>query len=383
MAASDLGPRRFRWGLWLGIPLLLALWANLHGSFVWGLLVLVCWFAGTAAETAWRAAHGSRCRRRSRGAALALAVRTGLAAACLNPYGVQLVLYNAWFADYRQLRDLSGWQPLVLLEPGGRELVASLLIAILVFRFSRRRLPVADVLLLAAFSFVFGVGLRNAWWYAAVFGVVAAPHLADVWNRWADAIWGRPQTGTGRQDRPWLRLPGGRTLSYTLMTLGLLWICFALSPVWTALVRGQPRPPERLYGDATPWKLTGYLRENPPKGQVYHPHWWGDWLIWDGPPGLRPFLGTNLYLAPHKVSIDYRIIRETRSGWADVLLRYGAETVVLDRRRQTTLHRFLRESDQWQRQYEDELSVVFARAEGKGASDKSNRETEEGVSIDE
>jgi hypothetical protein len=117
---------------------------------------------------------------------------------------------------------------------------------------------------------------------------------------------------------------------------------------------------------------------------VYHPHWWGDWLIWDDPPpGLRPFLGTNLYLAPYKVSVDYRIIRETRSGWADVLRRYGAETVVLDRRRQTTLHRFLRGSGLWQQQYEDELSVVFARAEGKGASDKANREAEEGVSIDE
>ena len=187
-AADDLRPRRSRWALWLGIPLLLALWANLHGSFVCGLLVLVCWFAGAVAETVWRERRfaGSSAIPRC-GAGLWLC-ELALAAACLNPYGVQLVLYNAWFADYRQLRDLPAWQPLVLLQPGGRELVASLLVAILVFRFSRRKLPVADVLLLAAFSFVFGGGVRMAWWYAAVFGLAVTPHLAEIGTRWADRV---------------------------------------------------------------------------------------------------------------------------------------------------------------------------------------------------
>jgi hypothetical protein len=172
-------------------------------------------------------------------------------------------------------------------------------------------------------------------------------------------------------------------MSYTVVSVGVFWICFALSPAWDSLLLGHARPPERLYGGGTPWKLSQYLRENPPQGQVFHPHWWGDWLIWDGPTGLRPFLMTNLNLAPPKVWIDYRIIRETRSGWDGLLLRYGARTVILDRHRQTTLHRFLRESDQWELQYEDELSVVFAQAEGKASSRKSSEDAEPGVSVDE
>jgi hypothetical protein len=92
---------------------------------------------------------------------------------------------------------------------------------------------------------------------------------------------------------------------------------------------------------------------------------------------------TNLNLMPPKVWTDYRIIRETRSGWEDVLLRYGARTVILDRHRQTTLHRFLRGSDRWELQYEDELSLVFAQAEGKASSGKSREDAEQGVSIDE
>lgn len=381
-SADDTSGRRSRWALWLGIPLLLTLWANLHSSFVCGLGVLVCWTAGVVAETVWR-------QRGLRGVAADLAVRRwvwlselALVAACLNPYGVQLVLYHAWFADFRQMHDLPAWQPLVLLQPGGRELVASLLAAILIFRLSRRKMAVADALLLGVFSFVFAHGVRMAWWYAAVFGVAVTPHLAEIGARWAGRIPGLRSAAAQAWERFRVRLAPGSWI-WSVITLGLLWLCFAFSPAWSALVRGQPRSPERLYGDGTPWKLTGYLREQPPKGQVFHPHWWGDWIIWDGPPRLRPFLTTALYLAPQKVSIEYRIMRETREGWDNVMSRYGVQTVVLDRHRQTTLQRFLRESDDWQVLYEDEVGLVFGRTDRKPSAERKEDKPERGLQLDE
>jgi hypothetical protein len=383
-AVGDWRAGRQRWFLWFGIPVLLALWANLHDSFLWGLLVLVIWFVGAAVEAAWR-------QRSLVGVVGDPAVRRRLwlcelavIAACLNPYGMSLLLYLVRFADYRQLTDLPAWEPLVLLQPGGRELLVSLLVAIVVLRFSRRKLLVTDVLLLAAFSFVFGSGVRMAWWYAAVFGWVVIPHLADITARWWNLLPRRLGGHASESSRSWFRLAGGHKTSYTVIALGLCWICFALSPAWDSWIRGRPRSPERLYGSGTPWKLTQYLRENPPRGQVFHPHWWGDWLIWDGPPGLRPFLRTtNLHLAPLKVWIDYRIIRETRAGWADVLARYGTRIVVLDRQRQTTLQRYLRGSAEWDLRYEDESSVVFGLVEGKPVSDTPIEMVEDEGSIDE
>jgi len=382
-AAGERGEQQVRWTLWLGIPSLLALWANLHGSFACGLLVVVCWFAGVLAETAWR-------ERTLRGVVAAPAVRRwlwlselALAAACLNPYGIRLILYCTWFADLRTLRELPDWKPLVLLQPGGRELVVSLLLGMLVFRFSRRRLPAADWLLLAAFALVFAGGVRMAWWYAAVFGVVVTPHLAEIGERWRDALAGsRSADGTASRRR-WLQLDSRPSPTYTILAAGLLGFCGVLSPAWDALVRGRPRPPERLYGAGPPWKLTQYLRDNPPQGQILHPYWWGDGLIWDGPAGQRPFLTTNLHLLPPKVWGDYRIIRETRSNWEDVMLRYGVRVVILDRYRQTTLHRFLRGSSEWEVQYEDEWSVVLTQAEGKPSARRASEETEQGVSLDE
>ena len=167
------------------------------------------------------------------------------------------MLYHVWFADVRQLQELPAWKPLVLLQPGGRELVASLLAAMVVFRLSRKKWAVADVLLLAAFSFVFAGGLRMAWWYAAVFGVVVVPHLADIGTRWAKAWSESRSAAADAPQRPGFRWARSRSLGYTVMALGVLWICFALAPAWSALVRGQLRPPERLYGNATGISASG------------------------------------------------------------------------------------------------------------------------------
>ena len=89
------------------------------------------------------------------------------------------------------------------------------------------------------------------------------------------------------------------------------------------------------------------------------------------------------WMAPPKVLIDYRIIRETRAGWRDVLFRYGVRTVILDRYRQTTLHRFLRDSDEWQVLYQDELGLVFGRTDRRRTAGQNDEGTEQGLKADE
>lgn len=366
------GGRRFgrsRWALWIGVPVLLALWANLHGTFIWGLAILAIWVVAGAIQAVGRACGTRRIvGDRSWRSKLWLA-ELGVVAACVNPYGVALLLYVGWFADYRQLFDLPAWQPLALLQPGGGELVGSLLAAIVLFQFSRRRLTLCDVLLLAVFSFAFGGGTRLAWWYAAVYAVVVTPHLADVIARVARMLRERRQAGGRQAAGRWRGLPREPRVGYAVLAAGLIWISFALSPAWDWIARGRPRPPERLYG-GLPWQLTQYLRENPPDGLVYNPYWWGDWLVWDGPPDLRPFLTGRLDLVSPKVWTDYRIVRETRSGWQGVLARYGVRHVVLDRYRQTTLAGFLRDSSKWRLDHEDSSSLVFTLVEGPATEDQ-------------
>src|SRR5262249_7787642 len=77
-----------RWALWLIGPMF-ALWANLHGGWAYGLIVLGAYIVGDAAEWKW-GADAARWRPRTRRHAVAL----GLAAlgTLLNPYGLRLHL---------------------------------------------------------------------------------------------------------------------------------------------------------------------------------------------------------------------------------------------------------------------------------------------------
>jgi hypothetical protein len=51
--------------LWLGVPVLFALWANLHGSYIVGFAVLGGYALGRGIEVLWRGATCARARRRS------------------------------------------------------------------------------------------------------------------------------------------------------------------------------------------------------------------------------------------------------------------------------------------------------------------------------
>ena len=366
---------------WLGIPALMLIWANMHGSFVCGFMVLACFGAGAVLETAWetkslRAVLADRRVRR-----WLLVGELALAATLINPYGMDLLLQTTWFANNENLHEVSEWQPVIILDVGGREFALSAVLLMFLFRHSRRRVAVSHVLLLALFGATVIRGVRMIWWYAAVFGVAAAPHVLDVWRRlqawWAarnangaEARWaGSPGTVAPPARRQYLTglvavwsALGRRSWRYSMVGLLLVWTAFALSPMGRRMLGDEPRPPDKLMADATPWKLTEYLRQQPPPpGQLFNPQWWGDWLQWDGPPGLKLFMTTNMHLAPRQIWREYRIVRETRAGWNNVLNRHNVRTMVLHKQEQTVLLGYLRTSREWRAVYEDEIAIVFVR----------------------
>jgi hypothetical protein len=364
---------------WLGVPLLMVLWANLHGSFVCGLLVLACFFGGAVLETAWRTRSLSQTLADRRVRRWLLLLELAVLASLLNPYGMDLLLDTVWFAKNENLHEVSEWQPIVILEVGGREFAISLVLMLFIFRHGRRRVPVAHVLLLAVFGASVLRGIRMIWWYAAVVGVAVTPQLADIWERYLSR--GPRQKRRNSRSRAWLGLPRKRSWSYSLMAALLVWITFAWSPSGRSLFEHSTRPPQELYTESTPWKLSEFLREHPPQGQVFNPQWWGDWLLRDGPPGLQLFMNTNMHLAPRQVWKDYRVIRETRSGWQNVLGRHRVQTVVLDKATQTTLLRYLRASGDWRIVYEDEIGMVFRNV--RGDQDVRRKKTEPTANIDD
>jgi len=344
-----------RWLVWLGVPLLFALWANLHGSYIVGFAVLGCYAAGTAFEALWatRSLKGLLADRRFR--RWTLLTELAVLGAMVNPYGIDLLLNTILFPSHPNLKDIIEWFPLEMVSLEGIPMGFSWVLLLVVLRHSRVRVAPTDVLLLAVFTLAVCLRVRMITWYAPVLLFVLAPHLADVVARVEDSgIFARQRAALS-----WMAQPSFRLLPIAAL---FVWITFAFSPISRPVLGGKPRPPERLYSDDTPLGVTEYLREHPPQGLVANPQWWGDWLVWHGPPEMKVLMTTNsVHVVPPQVWRDYLAIANASPGLARRLDRYRINTVIVCKELQTQLEETMRRSSGWDIVFEDEVGLIAVR----------------------
>jgi hypothetical protein len=166
-----------RWAAVWAVPPLFLLWANLHGGFVAGWVILAALLVGSAAVRLV-ASRGeepipSWWTIRLLGVALVVAG----AATLLNPYGLRLhgEIYASLF-DRFMIETLHEWQPVSWGNPGGRLYVLYLVGIGLAMLFLYRRRQPLRVLLLA----VFLVWSLRHWRNVPFFLLLSVPLLAEL-----------------------------------------------------------------------------------------------------------------------------------------------------------------------------------------------------------
>ncbi|MCL6501081.1 MAG: hypothetical protein K6T86_00260 [Pirellulales bacterium] len=459
---GDLGPRQSTapggiplW-TWVLLPLVMMLWANLHGSFVCGLAMLVCLAGGQIVESAWQRRSLWGVLADSRVRQTILLAELSAAATLVNPYGMDLWIEVLRFSANENLRDITEWYPLVLASPTGAQFALAWLAAVILARLSPLRIQVWEVLAWLLFSFLVATSLRMVGWFSMAASLVLIRHLGGTIRGLAgrhplkkDATaagtpLAAPARGSaGAQDASAGASPGepaqlaalaGRLAAYrsegdsaaggtaiaaargpapaqnssdspssgarpsaqdtasanvsesgsTLpvlaarghwywcaATLFVLWVVFALSDLSRPILGGTPRSEQRLYSRQTPLELTRWLHANPPQGQVFNPQWWGDWLAYRGPAGMKLFATTHVHLIPPRVYRDYTRIASVREGWEEALARYRVTTVIVDKELMQSLLAAMRQRSGWGLRYEDGQAAVFIR-QGPGTSVPAN-----------
>jgi hypothetical protein len=93
---------------------------------------------------------------------------------------------------------------------------------------------------------------------------------------------------------------------------------------------------------------------------------WADYLIYRLYPRQRVFFdGRSDFFGP-AIGADYRNLMSAQGAWRAVLLRYGFDLALLPR--DWALSTMLEREPEWQRIYEDPLSVLYARRPGAGTA---------------
>jgi len=347
--------RPFGWGTWIGVPLLFALWANLHGSFIVGFALLGCYTAGRAWEVLWETGDPLRIVRDRAFLRWSGLTELAVLGTLLNPLGIDLLIQTLLFPSHPNLKDIVEWYPLEMVSLEGIPMAASWLLTVVLLRHSKARLTAGDVLLLLVFNAAVCLRVRMVAWYAPVLMLVLAPHLNDVirqvaqWPMWTEAR----DAMTPFFTRSW---------RMSIFTAFLVWITFAFSPVSRPVLGGKPRLDRHLYSRDTPLGVTNYLREHPPEGLVAAPQWWGDWLVWKGPPNLQVMLTTNsVHVVPPRVWKDYLAIAGGLDGLDRRLNHYRINTIVVCKQMQSDLRRAIERLSGWETVFEDDVGMVVVR----------------------
>lgn len=329
---------------WWSIPALFTLWANLHGSFPIGWLLLGAVTAGRAVDLLRRTgelrslAHDAAIRR------WFVLTQLAVIAALINPYGLRL-FETVWrFGDNPNLRDLTEWQPLSIREPVGWAMALSVVALAVIYRLTPRRVQSWEVLTLTTLGLAALYSGRMTIWWGPIASLLFTIHAHAAWARWRGVTREVP-------DSP-------RTGKWSLVTLGIIWICFAYSPLGMRLIHRQQPEPKRALSAETPYLATEYLREHRVPGLVFSLYEWSDYLQWQG---LPTFINSHVQIIPREVWQHYMTVITDQAGWEEVLDRYGINTVVLDKGERDSLIRRFRDHPGWRSAYDDQLAVIFVR----------------------
>ena len=341
--------RRPRRTTWVALPLLFAVWANCHGSFVLGLAALgICAVSHAASilvrTRSLRATLGS-----PRFVSLFLIMQLCSVAVLVNPNGLAVFAEVVRVGSHPNIDSMFEWDPLTLRMRQGQVVAALAALLILVLRWSPRRLRLDETLLLA---FTGGMTLWSARminWLAPVMALTIAAHGTAAWRHWR---------GTHRNYSP-----AHRSGLWTLVSVGLCWVFFTFTTLGVQAVHGRSVDIRRAVASQTPVSATEFLnsQESLPQGIAFCSAEWSGFIRKFGPREFHAMVNLHVHVMPEEIWNHYMRIISGPSDWDALMAQYGINLAVTDQSRHERLIRQLRESEEWEQLYADSQSVIFQR----------------------
>ena len=329
----------------LACAVLFAFWANLHGGFLYGFILIGLYLLGSLGELFLSDDPGRwGARAKQYLAMLAVAVVVTF----LNPYGLKLHRHLFDFFGQPFLRDNTAeFVSPNFHDPDGKLFLAVLLVAFSTLALHRQR-PTLPRLLIILVSTAFGlISVRNI----PLFGLMALPLIAlEVSPPWR-TLPVFPEV----RERFSRTVDRTRTLPWVAPVLLLLGV--------VALNHGQLGSLQLIRDEFDPTvfpvNAVSKARSAGLEGHVFTPLAWGGYVLYAWPEqqifidGGTDFFGENIFR-------EYIQIRRLSPGWRELIRNHDISVMLLER--QTALaHELARESD-WAVWYCDSLAVLFRRS---------------------
>jgi hypothetical protein len=305
------------------------LWANMHGGFILGLVMLGAYllealFMRRSMQVKW----------------LAMSLAGCCLATALTPWGITAIPTVLSFMQHSSKAGISEWQSVAARFTGGTDIpaVAYLLIFIPALLGMPRSKKIPAVLTLLC------LGLYvQAWYqirYISVFIVLSMPVAA----------WGLSQFLPAHAQSAYIPLrPAGRNRLLLAMLACILLLANR------HLAHAQELPASRW-----PKAEIAYVAQHYPDRNLMN-HWnYGSYIIYQARGRVKPFIDGRAETAyPPSVFADFDRLYATLN-WPQLLKKYNI-SVVLWPKIDNKMLTFFREAPDWQLAYEGELAAVYVK----------------------
>jgi len=316
-------------GLWI-LPPLFAIWINLHGSWVFGFVVVgICCVSG--------------CMQKDRGRMVAdpwtpvqfrevLAVTAVSAAALLvNPYGYRLVVYpfDLILRQQANLENVIEWKSVDFHTFYGKLALGMVFVVLGTAWFSEKRWTLRDVLLVSFALWVSLTHIRFLIFAAIVLVPVVAPRvqICPSYDRDRDHSW--------------------RNLAAAAGIIALLVWLFPTSQRLQAII------------DASfPRAALQYMEQNKITGNLFHAYGFGGYIEWNA-PAIKTFADDRTDIFVYNGVFDDYLKAVAMQQPQEILDRYKIAYVLYSPGSPLSLS--LERGARWKVIYADEVAMLFER----------------------
>lgn len=321
--------------------LLFGLWANLHGGWLYGLVVIVAYFAGNLIGAVRNDTEGSRVRAKDDAFSLAAAFGGTL----VNPYFLGLHREVAAAVTSPSLAAfIDEYQPPRLHEPESLPFFIVVVASAVLMIACRRRPPVSWIAVIAI-SVVFGFrASRNIALFAVTGLPLVALHAARSW---------RAPERRFPYFQAIVRVDAAARAGIWALPAACLLLALGVN---RGRVAGHTLIDDRFDSGVFPVEAVQRARAAQIDGRVFHPWLWGGYLLYAWP-------GTAIHVDPlefSQLTIDsHSTIENTRPGWRAELARWNVATAILERG--SPLADSLASDSGWSTWHTDSTAVILRR----------------------
>jgi hypothetical protein len=347
---------RRKWTILLAVPGLFALWGNLHGGYVLGLIYLGAYLGGEILDKILLRKDTQELRWREIGQ-IAIAIVAGCLFILINPFGIEMWMIPFNTIGVETLQNvINEWASPDFHQAFQQPILWMMLGLLGVLGLIRKPLQGYRLVPVVLFAWAALVARRNF----GPFAIICAPALAEgisvLFDDWiAKAKESLPRFQRFVQSAEANKNAFNVTVRnlINLLLIGLLIAAGIIKAIQVNRSELISKAETRIY----PVHAVEWIKDNPQSGNLFNEYNWGGYLIYHLPE-MPVFVDGRTDLFGDEVLNDYLEVTRIGENWRGIIDEYDLGLMLLQK--QTILSSFAIQ-DGWSVLYADELAILLER----------------------